>query len=198
MTFLQVKEPVQLNTVIIDPKEDRREMFSLMLGDRDIHLADSFQSVKEAIAADPRCELIMLCADAVTADTISDLNRLRSSEWGILVLLDTPAPADIEALVAAGADHVLPLRPQSDRFSVATSAALAQARRRSALENECHAAREALEDAKKVYRAKMILMSRHSIGEEEAHKRVQLMSMKRNMALPAMARQIIDAEDLLC
>lgn len=198
MTFLQVNEPVQLNTVIIDPKPDRREVFGLMLGDRDMQVANSFETVDQAIAARPICELVMLCADAVKSETLSDINRLRGEKWGILVLLDSSAPADIEALVDAGADHVLPLRPQSDRFSVATSAALAQARRRTVLEQECQCAHNALADAKKISRAKMILMARHAIGEDEAHKRIQSMSMKKNIALPIMARQIIDAEDLLC
>ena len=170
-----------------------------MLGDRDIQLVASFETVDDAIANETKSELVMLCTDVVSAKTVAQIKQLRGSQLGgILVLLDSPEPADIAVLVAAGADHVLPLRPQSDRFSVATSAALAQSRRRHALERQCKLAGTALEDAKKISRAKMILMARHAIGEEEAHKRVQSMSMKRNLALPAMARQIIDAEDLLC
>ena len=42
------------------------------------------------------------------------------------------------------------------------------------------------------------LIARHGIGEEEAHRRVQKMSMERNLPLADMARQIIEAEDLLC
>lgn len=198
MNFLQVKEPVQLNTILIDPKPDRREMFCLMLGDREMQIAESFETVRAAMQARPICELAVMCADETNDETVSDIRMLGEAEWGILVLLDSPAAADIEALVTAGADHVLPLRPQSDRFSVAASAALAQARRRHALEQECHKARGDLEDTKKVSRAKMILMARHAIDEREAHKRVQSMSMERNLALPAMACQIIDAEDLLC
>jgi len=198
LKFLQVKEPLQLSTVLVDPKAERKEMFCLMLGDRDLTLVDSFNNVDEVLAALPVCELVMLCADAVTTETVADIKRLSSARWGILVLLDIPAPEDIETLVAAGADHVLPLRPQSDRFSVATAAAVAQARRRRTLEQACSKAHADLEDAKKISRAKMILMARHTIDEDEAHKRVQKMSMKRNLALPAMARQIIDAEDLLC
>lgn len=163
-----------------------------------MHIAESFETVKAAIEVHPNCELAMLCADETNDETVSDIKMLRDAQWGILVLLDSPAAADIEELVTAGADHVLPLRPQSDRFSVATSAALAQARRRRALEQECHKSRSELDDTKKISRAKMILMARHAIGEQEAHKRVQLMSMERNLALPAMACQIIDAEDLLC
>ncbi|MFK7889801.1 MAG: ANTAR domain-containing response regulator [Granulosicoccus sp.] len=198
MTFLQVKEPVQLNTVIIDSRVERREIFGLMLGARDMQLADSFDNVDQAVSANPDCELVMFCADGVQNDTIAEVSKLRSAKWGILVLLDMPAPEDIESLVAAGADHVLPLQPQSDRFSVAATAALAQARRRLSLERECLAARNALEDAKAISRAKMILMSRHAITEAQAHKRIQSMSMKQNIALRAMAGKIIDAEELLC
>lgn len=198
MNFLQVKEPVQLNAILIDPKPDRREMFCLMLGDRDLQIADSFETTEAAIEANPNCELALLCADEASSDTVLDIKGLLDSKWGILVLLDSPAAADIETLVTAGADHVLPLRPQSDRFSVATSAALAQARRRRALEQECRKARSDLEHTRKISRAKMILMARHAIDEDEAHRRVQSMSMERNLALPVMACQIIDAEDLLC
>lgn len=198
MTFLEVKEPVQLRTVLVDPVVARREMFCLMLGDRDLQLTETFESVSSLLEAQPSCDLVMVCADAVNERVIADVQTLRGATWGVLVLLDATGPSDIETVIAAGADHVLPLRPAADRFSIAAHAAIAQARLRHSMEQACEQARRQLDDMKSVSRAKMILMARHAIGEDEAHRRVQEMSMKRNLALPAMACQIIDAEDLLC
>ncbi|MEM7719053.1 MAG: ANTAR domain-containing protein, partial [Pseudomonadota bacterium] len=133
------------------------------------------------------------------AATISDLKRLRAGQdAAILVLLESSSREDVDNFLDCGADHVLPLGLQSDRLFVATVSAVTHGRKRREIERESKEARRALAEAKHISRAKMILIARHRIDEEEAHRRVQKMSMERNLPLADMARQIIEAEDLLC
>lgn len=197
--FLQVKEPAQLTALLIDADVARREMFQLTLGSRDIALSESVGTVDEALQRAGSFELVMYYAQRACPDALSDLRRLRARQAAaILVLLETVTHDDIDLLLVNGADHVLPLGLQADRLFVATVSAVSTGRKRREIEKDCEKAQRALQEAQRVSRAKMILIARHGIGEEEAHRRVQKMSMERNLPLPDMAKQIIDAEDLLC
>lgn len=197
--FLDVREPAQLTALLIDADEARREMFQLTLGSRDIALSDCVGSVNEALSAKGTYELIIYYAQRADGPALSDLRRLSmGQEAAILVLLETVTREDIDQLLNNGADHVLPLGLQADRLFVATISAVTHGRKRREIERETEKTKRALAEAKRVSRAKMILIARHGIGEEEAHRRVQKMSMERNLPLADMAKQIIDAEDLLC
>ncbi|MEL6520594.1 MAG: ANTAR domain-containing protein [Pseudomonadota bacterium] len=197
--FLQVKEPRQLSAVLIDANIARREMLQLTLSSRDINLVDICADVDAALASGSAPALFLFYAETVDQQSLADLATLRAScDTAILVLLETAAQNDIDLLTDNGADHVLPVGLQSDRFYVATASALAQSRKRQRLETETMGARQALEDTKRIARAKMILIARHGIAEDEAHRRIQKLSMERNLPLAEMAQKIIDAEDLLC
>lgn len=197
--FLQISDPAQINALLIDPDPARREMFSLTLGNRDIALSEAVGSVAEALRGVSQFHLVIYYAQSAEAGALSDLRRLKAGEApAILVLLESVSRDDIDLLLTNGADHILPLGLQADRLFVATVSAVAQGRKLREVEAARDKAKLGLEDAKRVARAKMILIARHGIGEEEAHARVQKMSMQRNLPLADMARQIIDAEDLLC
>lgn len=197
--FLQFKDPSQIRALLIDADEARREMFQLTLGSRDIALTETVGSVNVALSTHGDFELIIYYATEGDAATISDLKRLRAGQdAAILVLLESSSREDMDHLLDCGADHVLPLGLQSDRLFVATVSAVTHGRKRREIERESKEARRALAEAKHISRAKMILIARHGIDEEEAHRRVQKMSMERNLPLADMARQIIEAEDLLC
>lgn len=196
--FMELKDPAPLTALLIDADETRREMFRLTLGNREIALSECVGSVSEALAR-RGFQLVIYYAPRANAEALSDLRRLRAGQdAAILVLLETVAREDIDRLLDCGADHVLPLGLQADRLFVATVSAVTLGRKRRELEAERETAQRALKDARRISRAKMILIARHGIGEDEAHRRVQKMSMERNVPLAEMARQIVDAEDLLC
>ena len=197
--FLSLKDPQLQRAILIDANDARRETFQLMLGNRNIALEACFVSIDDAIADRSEPELAVLYVEAASGAEIADLARLRSCKaCAVLVLVDEADEQDIEKLLEAGADHVLPLGLQADRFSIATSSALAQARKQRQIEHDKTQAETALSEVKRIARAKMILIARHGIDEDEAHRRVQQMSMERNLPLADMAGQIIDAESLLC
>ncbi|THH36060.1 ANTAR domain-containing protein [Aliishimia ponticola] len=197
--FLTLKEPKQQSAILIDGNESRREMFQLMLGSRNISLETCYTSIDSAIADQAEPELAIVYFERMDRSELVDLSRLRSCKTcAVLALIEEADATDIETLLETGADHVLPLGLQSDRFNIAAVSALAQARKHRQMELDKTRAEEALNDAKRVARAKMILIARHGIDEVEAHRRVQQLSMERNLPLAEMAGQIIEAESLLC
>ncbi len=197
--FLRLNEPQQQTAILIDANNARHETFQLMLGNRNIALESCFTSIDQAIADRSEPELAMVYVERADRKELSDLTRLRSCKsCAVLALLEEAEQADIEQILGAGADHVLPLGLQSDRFSIATISAVAHARKQRQLESEKDSAERALIEAKSIARAKMILIARHGIDEVEAHRRVQKLSMERNVPLAEMAAHIIEAESLLC
>jgi len=198
--FLSLSEPKQQSAILIDANDARREMFQLMLGNRNLALETCYASIDDAIADRSELpELAMVYVERADRGELADIARLKTCKsCAVLALLEEAEQADLDRILEAGADHVLPLGLQSDRFALATITALAQARKQRQLECEKDRAERALAEAKRISRAKMILIARHGIDEDEAHRRVQQLSMERNLPLAEMAGQIIDAESLLC
>lgn len=197
--FQQVADPRTRIAALIDPDPGRRDMLALVLEQHAITLSDSFGSVAKALEADLSPHLLIYRAEGASEDVRADLQKLReATPAALLVVLDRPDPAAIEALLAEGADEVLPLGPQGDRFAVAAAGALGTARYRRRQQGAIDAAEARLAEARAVFRAKSILIARHGLGEEEAHKRLLKLSMDRNVSLATMARTVIEAEQLLC
>lgn len=199
MMFCEVREPQQRNAALIDADPSRREMFALMLGTRNLQVAARYASVDEALSVERLPELSLINTDRVSDAVLGDIARLRAgAETAILLLVAEAEADDIEAAVGAGADHVLPVGLQSDRFSVGAAGALGAFRQRQTQLKALSKAEHDLAAAKQIFRAKVILIARHGLNEQDAHRRIQKMSMERNVPLREMARLIVDAEDLLC
>lgn len=195
--FLTLRETSPLRTLLIDPSPDRRAMFAHLLEDKDFAVDGQFADIAEALAAGLCPDLIILHAgDGGATEPVETLRA--GTEAAVMVLVDQADRARIQALIAAGADQVVPLGVQSDRITMGAAAALGH-RSRSADERAARATAEAtLAEMRTLQRAKGILMTRQGLSEQDAHRRVQKMSMERNVTLTDMARQIIEAEDLLC
>ena len=195
--FLQVPDPRQLKAILVDPDSGRAAMFAMALESRDITLAASVATASEAVTAGP-ADLVFFQADHAEAVT-EDLSQLRMGlSAAILVITERCAPAEVEALMATGADQVMSLGAQGDRLAIGVSAAMGAHGYRSDQEAKLRKSQADLAEVKQVYQAKAILIARHQITEAEAHARVQKLSMERNIPISEMARQIIDAEKLLC
>lgn len=199
LMFLEVKDPTYISALLIDADDARRAMFNLTLGHGDIVLQETCSTCDEALAYTGACDLLIYYAMSSEPSVCDDIERLsQSASAALLVLLHSDNGDAIETLLDRGADHVLPVGPGANRLSVATVSALATGRKVRKVRGDLEQVQRALRETKSIARAKMILISRHRIGEDEAHRRVQKLSMERNLPLAEMAQQIIDAEDLLC
>lgn len=199
LMFLQVDVPTHIEALLIDANDARREMLNLTLGRGDIALKAAFKTADEALAFAADYELAIYYAESATDGVYADVESLAAGDVpALLILLNSDEAEDIEKLLNSGADHVLPVGPGADRLSVATVNAVAAGRKVRKVVRDLERVERTLTESKMIARAKMILIARHGIGEDDAHRRVQKMSMERNLPLADMARQIVDAQDLLC
>ncbi|MEO0829942.1 MAG: ANTAR domain-containing protein [Pseudomonadota bacterium] len=197
--FQQVVDPRMRLAVLIDSDPGRRETLAGILDARAISLTHSFGSVDAALSAGITPNLVLFQAGTGGSEARKEFSLLRKAlDAAILVLLDGAEPTAVEALLADGADQVLTLGLQTDRFALAAAAALGAAKFRRRQTSEVSKVERRLDETKTIYRAKTILIARHGLNEEDGHRRLQKMSMERNLPLAEMARAIIDAENLLC
>ena len=108
----------------------------------------------------------------LTAHSSPDLVQA-ASDAGVMAYLTKPfRPRDIGPAIVLAVSHFLKQTELSDR--VATLG-------------------EQLETRKMVERAKAILMARESLSEPEAYRRIQQISMTRNLPMKQVAKEIVDA-----
>ncbi|MBX2854829.1 MAG: ANTAR domain-containing protein [Rhodobacteraceae bacterium] len=196
--FLSLADPITLRAVLVDRQPSRRDMLISLLSDRGYTVVGGFDTPAAAIDAALSSDLTIFHAEAGGPSEAIEITSLREGlPEPLLALVEEAAAEVIERLVLAGADQVTPIGVRSDRISVGIASAAAARARLRVLVMEKEEAEAALRSVKLVNRAKSILMSRHALTEDEAHKRVQQMSMKRNQPVADAARAIIDAEELL-
>ncbi|NLU41502.1 MAG: response regulator [Firmicutes bacterium] len=85
----------------------------------------------------------------------------------------------------------------ADDLKSAIEVAMARFEEFKQLKEELHGLEQALEARKYIERAKGILMDRQNLREAEAMRRLQEMSMKSNKRMVEVAKEIIDADNLL-
>lgn len=88
---------------------------------------------------------------------------------------------------------VKPLSNQSLKASI--ELAMQRFKEFEALQQQAIDLQQALEDRKTVERAKGILMTRTKLTEQEAFRRLQLLSSQKNQKMIDIARTIVEAED---
>ncbi|MEO1329292.1 MAG: ANTAR domain-containing protein [Pseudomonadota bacterium] len=195
--FLTLRAPETARAVLIDRDAGRREMFAGLISDRGFAVAAVYPSAAAAVSARPEADLAIFYAEAVERAE-SAVEALRAGlDAPLMVLVEDGDPDTVAALMRAGADQVTPVGMRSDRILTGAASAMAARSRIKAVVAERERAEAALETMKLVSRAKGILMTRHSLTEADAHRRVQELSMKRNLPVGETARAIIDAEALL-
>ncbi|MCI4666324.1 MAG: ANTAR domain-containing protein [Neomegalonema sp.] len=196
--FLSLPDPTVRRALLIDPEAGRRELFSSVLHDRGFAIVGGFGDAASAIDAALDVELAFFHAGEGAPSAIEALETLREGLAApILTLVDNAQPDIAARLIAAGADQVAPVGVQADRIAIGAASAIAVRARIQRLTEDWRSAKNALASMKLVARAKGVLMARGGLSEDEAHKRLQALSMTRNLPLPETARAIIEAEELL-
>ena len=100
----------------------------------------------------------------------------------------------LEGVVASGGLAYLLKPATSDQLQAALTLAQEQFRQMKDLRDQARRLEQALEARKLVTRAKGLLMQRHCLTEEEAHRRMQKEASRSNMKLVDLARAILAAE----
>ena len=100
----------------------------------------------------------------------------------------------LEGVVASGGLAYLLKPATSGQLQAALTLARERFREMNDLRDQARRLEQALEDRKLVTRAKGLLMQRHGLTEEEAHRRMQKEASRSNMKLVQLARAILAAE----
>jgi AmiR/NasT family two-component response regulator len=100
----------------------------------------------------------------------------------------------LEGVVASGGLAYLLKPATSGQLQAALTLARERFREMKDLRNQARRLEQALEARKLVTRAKGLLMRRHGLTEEEAHRRMQKEASRSNMKLVQLARAILAAE----
>lgn len=196
--FLDLPDPKTCIVVLVDPEDSRRDLFRSLLLDRSLTVCGAHPTVERAMTDLSGLDLAIIHVGFASKDEIAGLRNLRACcSAPILALTEHPDPSVVDNLLSSGADEVAPVGVKADRIAFGAAAAMASRSKFEATERARDRAEAALQDHKLVMRAKGILMTRQDLNEAEAHRRIQGLSMARNIPMAEMARQILDAEALL-
>jgi two-component system, response regulator PdtaR len=155
---------------------------------------------EEAVAAAARLQpdAILMDIRMPRLDGIQATERIMATRPTAIVMITAFSEREmVQAALDAGASGYL-VKPVSDeQIDPALTVALNRFVELRELHDEVSDLKEALEARKLVEKAKGILMRRHQLGEEEAHRRLQKISRDRCQSIKKTAAQVIAAADLL-
>lgn len=190
----------KLRVALVDEKAERSS-------DLEAALASEGYEVVARLAgsADLRARLAQLAPDVVIVDmsspdrdVLEDMQRIhRELPRPIVMFVDESDSESIRAAVAAGVSAYVVDGLKSRSVQPIIEAAIARFQAFQALRSELEAARSSLAERKLVERAKGILMKRREIDEQAAYDLLRKTAMDRKLKLAEVARQLIDAAELL-
>lgn len=115
----------------------------------------------------------------------------------ILVLTEDTRESSINAAMRAGASSYVAGCSDLERLRSICQVASARFAQQRALLDELESTRNALKERKQIERAKGIIMKQRHIDEDEAYKAIRKLAMDTNTRVHDVAKQIINAAELL-
>lgn len=116
-----------------------------------------------------------------------------SDRYPVILLTAHSSPELVQAASDAGVMAYLTKPFRVSDIGPAIVLAVSHFLKQTELSERVAALRDQLETRKLVDRAKAVIMARESISEPEAYRRIQQVSMKRNLPMRQVARTIIEA-----
>ncbi len=187
-----------LKIAVAEDEPDMRDFFRRVL----MHLGHNVVAVAENGA-----ELVRLCREQTPDLIITDIVMPEMDGLEALqeICRDRPIPAiivsahnDSEYIERAKHKQVLAymVKPiKKDDLEPAISLVMQRYREFQALHQQTDDLRQALEDRKTIERAKGILMTRTGLNEQDAFRRLQMLSSQKNRKMVEIARTIVEAEE---
>lgn len=179
---------------------------------------DGLESILNQLANQPENGLSLLVVRPGWSEFVTELRSLRpdvlvvrdaawlDGPWTVDVLNLGPAlvvvgsPLRCERLRALAEEHpilFLPARPSSDGVWLALTAATACQRREVQFKSQLARVQQRLEDRIVIERAKGILVQRLGVTEEEAYKRLRVLSRRQRRQIRDIAQSFLDTQSLL-
>ena len=156
----------------------------------DIFLPERIQQIQP--------DMIIIDSESDARDVLEHIViATRDAPRPLVLFTDDPAPASVDAALAAGVSAYIVAGLQAERVKPVLDVALARFRREQKLLDELSDTRRQLAERKLVERAKGILMAKSRMSEDEAYQKLRGMAMNKKLRLADVAQRILDVEDLL-
>ncbi|UCC69284.1 MAG: response regulator [Armatimonadota bacterium] len=152
---------------------------------------------KEAVslAAQTEPDLVVMDIMMPDGDGIEAARQIAERSPTPVVFLSGYFDEDLlQGVVASGGLAYLLKPATSDQLQAALTLAQERFRQMEDLRDQVRRLEQALEARKLITRAKGLVMQRHGLTEEEAHRRMQKEASRSNMKLVDLARAILAAE----
>jgi AmiR/NasT family two-component response regulator len=151
------------------------------------------EAVSLATQTDP--DVVVMDIVMPDGDGIEAARRIAEQSPTPVVFLSGHFDEDLlEGVVASGGLAYLLKPATSGQLQAALTLARERFREMKDLRDQAHRLEQALEARKLLSRAKGLLMRRHGLTEEEAHRRMQKEASRSNTKLVELARAILAAE----
>ena len=158
--------------------------------------ANGRHAVDQALEKKP--DLIIMDINMDDMDGIEAIRRVNDQMLIPSIIVTGYCEDDlVKRATDAGVFAYLVKPVDADDLKSAIEVAMARFEELKQLKEELHGLEQALEARKYIERAKGILMDRQNLREAEAMRRLQEMSMKSNKRMVEVAKEIIDADNLL-
>ena len=145
-----------------------------------------------------RPDVVIIDIDLPSRDTLESLRSVQASDPRPMVMFSQDDNGDtIRRAVQAGVSAYVVDGVQAQRVRPILEAAIARFEQHRGLQAELDRTRSALEDRKKIERAKGIVMMQRGIGEPAAYGLMRKAAMDQNRRLVEIADSIIAAAELL-
>ena len=148
--------------------------------------------------AEPSRDLIVIDEDSAGRDVLEHVCVATQDAPRAIATFTRDRSTDrMQRAIAAGVSGHVVAGLAAARVQPVLDVALARLRIEQDLRTQRADARTRLEDRKVLDRAKVLLMSRQGLSEDEAHRGMRRIAMDRNLKRVDVARRLIDAADLL-
>lgn len=143
-------------------------------------------------------DMIIVDAESQSRDTLEYVVvATRHARRPIVLFTNDDDTSHVRDAIAAGVTAYVVAGLAPERVKPVLEVAMARFQHEEALRQELAEARTQLSQRKVIDRAKGLLMSRHSLSEEEAYARLRKAAMDKGLKLADVAQRILDVADLL-
>jgi two-component system, response regulator / RNA-binding antiterminator len=150
------------------------------------------------IVAQLRPDVLIVDAETEPAATLARITAVNSVSPKPIVLFTEDHDAEIASqAIQVGVSSYIVAGLAPERVRPILEVAIARFEYEQRLRSELHEAKEKLSERIIIEKAKGLMMTKHQIAEEEAHKRLRTFAMEKNMKLVDVAKRLVDAAELL-
>jgi two-component system, response regulator / RNA-binding antiterminator len=150
------------------------------------------------LVAQMRPDVLIVDAETDPAATLARITAVNSVSPKPIVLFTEEHDAELaRQAVQVGVSSYIVAGLAPERVKPILEVAIARFEYEQKLRSDLFEAREKLSERIVTEKAKGLLMTKHQISEEEAHKRMRKFAMEKNLKLVDVAKRLIDAAELL-